>query len=71
MGSALITWGGWDGHEPDKVAEIFRKILVGAGHDVTVTDSLECFDDPQHCRRGPEQETSGRAIFNRRVSKSS
>ena len=51
MGSALITWGGWEGHEPDKVAGIFRKILVGAGHDVTVTDNLDCFDDPELCRR--------------------
>ena len=22
---ALIVWGGWEGHEPDKVAEIFRR----------------------------------------------
>ena len=23
MSKALITWGGWDGHEPDKVAALF------------------------------------------------
>lgn len=42
---ALITWGGWDGHQPDKVAQIFRDMLVADGMEVTVTDSLTCFDD--------------------------
>jgi len=45
MAKALITWGGWDGHEPDKVADLFRGILQQDGMDVTVTDSLTCFDD--------------------------
>lgn len=45
MQKALITWGGWDGHEPDKVAQIFRTMLDDAGMDVTVTDSLSCFDE--------------------------
>ena len=43
---AFITWGGWDGHQPDRVAAIFRKMLADAGCDVTVTDSLDGFDDP-------------------------
>ena len=42
---ALITWGGWPGHEPDKVAALFAADLTEAGFDVTVTDSLACFDD--------------------------
>jgi len=46
MTRALITWGGWDGHEPDKVAIIFDKMLSEAGIETTVTDSLDCFDDP-------------------------
>lgn len=50
MATALITWGGWDGHEPDKVAEIFRTMLADAGIMVTVTDSLACFDDPDGLR---------------------
>ena len=50
MAKALITWGGWDGHEPDKVAAIFAAILRDAGADVTVTDSLACFDDPAPLR---------------------
>lgn len=44
-GKALITWGGWAGHEPEKVSAIFRTMLEDAGKDVTVTDSLDCFDD--------------------------
>jgi type 1 glutamine amidotransferase len=40
----LITWGGWEGHEPEKVAHIFKDMLEGA--QVTLTDNLSCFDDP-------------------------
>jgi len=43
---ALITWGGWDGHEPDKVAALFRDMLVAGGMEVEVHDTLDCFDDP-------------------------
>ena len=42
---ALITWGGWDGHQPDKVAALFAADLREAGFAVDVTDSLACFDD--------------------------
>jgi type 1 glutamine amidotransferase len=45
MAKALITWGGWDGHEPDKVAALFAGWLTDAGMQVQVTDSLACFDD--------------------------
>ena len=31
MTKALITWGGWDGHEPDKVAALFADILNAEG----------------------------------------
>jgi type 1 glutamine amidotransferase len=47
MTQALITWGGWDGHEPDKVAALFAGWLEAAGMTVRVTDSLACFDDPE------------------------
>lgn len=45
MSRALIVWGGWDGHEPDKVAAIFQTLLQDAGVDVTMATSLEVFDD--------------------------
>lgn len=45
MARALITWGGWEGHEPDRVAALFAGWLREAGMAVEVTDSLSCFDD--------------------------
>ncbi|MFB3894115.1 MAG: ThuA domain-containing protein [Phycisphaerae bacterium] len=45
MKKALIVQGGWDGHEPKQVAEIFRKFLAGAGFDVEVSDTLDALLD--------------------------
>ncbi len=45
MAKALITWGGWDGHEPDKVAALMAEDLQGAGMEVVVSDTLACLDD--------------------------
>lgn len=46
MARALITWGGWEGHEPELVAGIFESILTEAGHSVEVFDNLAVFDEP-------------------------
>ena len=43
---ALITWGGWEGHDPEKVAGLFAVDLRAAGFEVKVTDTLACFDEP-------------------------
>ena len=43
--TALITWGGWMGHEPDKVAALFAGVLREAGFAVEVSDTLACLDD--------------------------
>ncbi len=45
MAKALVTWGGWEGHEPEKVGPMFADWLREAGMEVTLTDSLACFDD--------------------------
>lgn len=42
---ALIVWGGWSGHEPDKVAGLFDEILKGEGFEVKVSDTLDAFRD--------------------------
>lgn len=42
---ALIVWGGWDGHEPEKVAKFFESILEAEGFKVHVETSLETFAD--------------------------
>src|SRR5947208_965540 len=44
-GRALIVWGGWKGHEPEQVADLFREILLNEFFEVQVEDSLEAFED--------------------------
>jgi len=48
---ALIVWGGWDGHEPDKVARIFSDILTGSGFEVEISDSLDSLKDAAKLRQ--------------------
>lgn len=43
--SALVVWGGWDGHEPQQVAEIFERELKNHGFTVEVSDTLDAFLD--------------------------
>ena len=38
-----MTWGGWDGHEPEKCTKIFAGLLQDAGCDVLVYDNLDCY----------------------------
>jgi uncharacterized protein len=45
--SALIVWGGWDGHEPEKVAYFFRDILVAENFAVTVSNTMDSFADAE------------------------
>ena len=42
---ALIVWGGWDGHQPEEVGEIFHQELSKAGFDVEVSDTLDAYLD--------------------------
>ncbi|MBW7929475.1 MAG: hypothetical protein H3C58_15585, partial [Fimbriimonadaceae bacterium] len=42
---ALIVFGGWDGHEPDRVADLFATILRSEGFDVELSDTLAAFED--------------------------
>lgn len=42
---ALIVWGGWDGHQPKEVGELFRRVLSEGGFEVEVSDSLDSFND--------------------------
>ena len=44
---ALIVWGGWDGHEPEAVAGLFRHLLEIEGFEVKVSDSLDAFADEE------------------------
>ncbi len=43
--NALIVWGGWDGHQPEEVAQIFARVLREAGFGVDVSDTLDALLD--------------------------
>lgn len=45
MKSALIVWGGWDGHEPELGAQLFAELLRAADYDVEVSDTLDAYLD--------------------------
>lgn len=47
MSRALVVWGGWEGHEPKKCADIFVPWLQGQGFDVTVSASLDAYLDQE------------------------
>lgn len=42
---ALIVQGGWDGHEPVQVSQVFKKVLEENGFEVEVSDTLDAFLD--------------------------
>lgn len=44
--SALIVWGGWDGHTPDRSAAVVREILEAHDFSVRVESSTSAYLDP-------------------------
>jgi type 1 glutamine amidotransferase len=46
MREALIVWGGWNGHEPEKGASIIGGMLEEEGFKVYVENTTEAFADP-------------------------
>jgi len=47
---ALIVYGGWEGHEPDKVAHVLKGILEEIDFDVEMSDSLDAYADGEKLR---------------------
>lgn len=45
MKKALVTWGGWEGHQPELCAKIFSEVLKKEGYDVTFSNSLDPYAD--------------------------
>ncbi len=45
MKRALMTWGGWPGHEPEQCVRLFAPYLREHGYEVTITDTLEAYAD--------------------------
>lgn len=50
MKKALIVQGGWDGHEPKQVSELFADILKKEEFSVEVSDTLDSFGDEDRLR---------------------
>jgi uncharacterized protein len=48
--SALVVWGGWEGHEPQLVSELFASCLRDKGYSVEVCDSLDAYLDVDKLR---------------------
>jgi len=48
MKKALVTWGGWDGHEPKQCSEIVISILKSEGYEVNVFNTLDCYLDKEY-----------------------
>lgn len=44
--TALIVWGGWEGHTPEASANVMKTSLEAAGFDVVIDGSTEAFADP-------------------------
>jgi type 1 glutamine amidotransferase len=45
MTTALMVWGGWQGHEPEKTSGRFRAFLLDQGFDVVSSDTLDAYLD--------------------------
>lgn len=47
MKRALMTWGGWLGHEPEQCVNFFAPFLRAQGYDVTISTTLDTYlDEP-------------------------
>ncbi|HUV05506.1 MAG TPA: ThuA domain-containing protein [Armatimonadota bacterium] len=45
MKSALMVWGGWEGHEPKQCVEVFAPVLESEGFEVEIADTLDVYLD--------------------------
>jgi len=45
MKSALVVWGGWDGHEPKQCADVVVPVLRENGFQVEVSNTLDSYLD--------------------------
>lgn len=49
--NALIVRGGWDGHQPVQVSELFRDVLKAEGFEVEISDTLDSFLDVSRLKK--------------------
>ncbi|MEP7287777.1 MAG: ThuA domain-containing protein [Chloroflexota bacterium] len=50
MKSALLVWGGWDGHEPQQGAALYATLLQERGYTVEICDTLDAYLDAEKLR---------------------
>ena len=50
MKKALMTWGGWEGHQPKQCVDLFAPLLREQGYELTITDSLDIYLDQPFMR---------------------
>jgi type 1 glutamine amidotransferase len=43
--TALFVWGGWEGHQPQRCAEIFAPLIQAAGYQVEISNTLDVYLD--------------------------
>lgn len=44
--TALIFWGGWEGHTPARSADVVKELLTGHGFDVWLEEGTSALADP-------------------------
>jgi type 1 glutamine amidotransferase len=42
---ALIVYGGWDGHHPKEISQLFDRVLKEEGFETELSDTLDAFKD--------------------------
>ena len=47
MKSALMVWGGWDGHEPKQCVDVFAPVLEAEGFKVEISDTMDSYLDEE------------------------
>ena len=47
MKKALIVWGGWPGHDPETIANRFKKILENDSFEVELSNELSSYEDAE------------------------
>lgn len=43
----FITWGGWNGHEPEQCSNIMAEVMRKDGFEVDITDKLDAYEDAE------------------------
>ena len=51
MKSALMVWGGWEGHQPKQCVDIFAPYLREQGFEVEIADTLDAYLDAEKLSR--------------------